>query len=154
MSPDLFEHADALMKQERWADVVAMVSPQDLAVRSDPRLAWTLGWAHFKLEDYATAAMWRERAAELRPAHPMYLGTFGAALVELERWEEAELVLLRSLALRDSGLARLDLAIVYMRTHRWDEAEAVHREGLRLRPDCEERRADFEAFLEDAGRKE
>jgi tetratricopeptide (TPR) repeat protein len=148
------ESIGAMMKAERWMDAIA-AAKQGLA--DDPSnhdLLWNLGWAYFKLEQYEKAAHYLHEAIDNGPVKHFYYAALGAALSAAKVYDAAELWLLRAIAVRDSSLTRLQLALVYMKQDLAEAAEAVHKEGIRLRPDDRERLEAYADFLSDLGRAE
>jgi uncharacterized protein HemY len=69
-------------------------------------------------------------------------------------YEDAEVQLLRAIALRDGSLPRLALATMYLTLHRYEEAEQVQREGVRLQPAFRERLEALADLLDDLGKRD
>jgi Tfp pilus assembly protein PilF len=150
----MLEKAIELMGSERWSETIVLLRQHEAEVQSDARLARALGWAYLKVDDHASAVVWLERAVALMPASALNTWALGSALLEAERWTEAEHQLLRSLAIRDSYLSRMALAFLYQQAGRLTEAEAVHNEGVRLMPHDGRRLGAYADFLSDIGRTE
>lgn len=149
---ELLGRVNDLMQQERWVDAIAAAGVMNEHACRD--LVWAVGWAHFKLGQYSDALPYLKGAAETGPVDHASLGTLGITYLKLKRYVEAELWLLRAIATRDSSMSRLFLAIVYMDQGLDEEAEAVHKEGLRLRPNDSKRHEQYADFLSDAGRED
>lgn len=75
------------------------------------------------------------RALELAPGNYNVLDTMGAVLLGLEKFEEAERHLLRSVQLRAEPGNLLHLAKVYAKTNRGNQARQTLQEALKLNPD-------------------
>jgi Flp pilus assembly protein TadD len=151
---DFMKTVRALMDDKRWEDAIVALGPK---LEEEPicdELLWSVGWAHFKLEQYAKASSYLRRAADLGPTKSSNAACLAFALFELADYEGAELWFLKALALRDTSLARGGLALVYMKQDKAALAEAVHEEGIRLKPASQERVEAYADFLSDVGREE
>jgi tetratricopeptide (TPR) repeat protein len=148
------EHLKALMSAQRWEDVLAFLADKTELVATDASIAWSRGWTLFKINRLPEAAQQLEAACSLDPDNPIRSWALGVVQREMKQYVSAEYNLQRSLKLKDSALARLNLAVLYKDIGRLTDAEEVHREGLRLRPDHRERVEALADFLSDVGRCE
>lgn len=159
MAPDELSAAgakkfsDSLMDGERWSEAVAYLEAHPELVNGDYSLSWTLGWALFKQQQFAEACRVLQQATQLAPREWTGHWALGLCWRGLGQYDQAEASLREALRIRDSTLARLGLALVYMKQGRSAEAEQVHLEGLRLRPDSAERWHAYAAYLSDEGRE-
>jgi tetratricopeptide (TPR) repeat protein len=147
------EQVELLMKDGRWEE--ALAAAED-GLAKDPishELLWNAGWAHFKLGQYARAAAYLRKAIDAGPLDHACYAALGATLSELKKYDEAELWLLRALAIQESYLTRICLASVYHKRQLTEVAEAIHKEGIRLRPRSRERLEAYADFLSDVGRE-
>jgi tetratricopeptide (TPR) repeat protein len=151
---ELLETIHALMKGERWAEVIAAAPPGLAESSQDHDLLWNVGWAYFQLEQYDQAVSYLRKANDGGPVKPNFYGALGMAYYELKNYIMAELWLLRAVAVRESSLTRLALALVYLKQGLVEVAEAVHKEGIRLKPNSRERVEGYADFLCDVGRDE
>lgn len=150
----LLERVEALMAQERWREALDLLEGSAEVVQADYRLSWNQGWALLRSNDAVTAASAFERANALEPDNQIALWGLGLAQREMGNLAEAELSMLRSIALRDSAPARLALANLYVQLGRMDEAEMIQREGVRLQPNDRERLEALADLLDDLERNE
>lgn len=150
---ELNERAEALMKDERWSDAIALIK-SFRSHETDGELAWNLGWAYFKLEDYAAAMSHLTRATQLTPTRAVALWALGLAQREKGSLDEAERNLKLALRLKDSSNSRSASAIALMLRGKVAEAEQIHLAGLELKPESPARWKSYACFLDDAGRKQ
>lgn len=152
MATDDRSFVDDLMLHERWTEAIAYLEARPELVQSDYQLCWTLGWAHFKQAEFVAACRFLQQAAQMAPEE--YAGHFalGTVYLELGKYNEAESSLRTALGIRDTSLARLTLALVYMEQGRSDEAEQVHLDGIAADPKSVERWEAYGDFLSDQGR--
>jgi Flp pilus assembly protein TadD len=148
---ELNERAESLMQDEQWSDAIALIQSQKLH-EADGELSWNLGWAYFKLGDYASAELHLKRAAQLTPTRAAAWWALGTAQRKHGLLDEAERNLKHALTLKDSSNSRSALALVLMQRGRTFEAEKVHLTGLELKPQSAERWRSYACFLDDLGR--
>jgi tetratricopeptide (TPR) repeat protein len=117
-------------------------------------LSWDLGWTKFKLNQLDDAVEAMGRAVALDPGDAVARWALGQVQMAHGRYAEAEVELLRAIALRDAYLPRQALGLLYHRTDRIEMAEETYREGVRLRPDDARRNGAYADFLSDLGREE
>ncbi len=150
---ELNTRAEAIMAEDRWREAIEIIEAEPRLLKADASLSWNLGWAYFKLDDYAAAERHLARARRLQPGWAVAWWALG----EVQRWAghfaDAERNLKRALELRDGALRRLSLAITLMKQGRFAEAEQIHLKGLELKPESAERWQNYGSFLEDVGRK-
>jgi tetratricopeptide (TPR) repeat protein len=151
---DFLKTIDTLMENERWAEVIAAAEPKLAEEPSSHQLEWNIGWAYFKLDRYAEAESHLRKAVDHGPVDHTYYRALGVALSYAEQYHKAETWLLRALAVRDSYVTRISLALVYMKQDLAEAAEAVHKEGIRLKPNSRERLEAYADFLSDVGGRE
>ena len=151
---ELLETIVTMMKAERWAEVIAVAESRLAEDSPSHELLWNVGWAHFKLEQYDQAVSYLRKANDGGPVKASFYASLGFAYYELKNYIMAELWLHRALAMRDDSLTRLSLTLVYLRQDLVEIAEAVHKEGIRLKPDSRERLEGYADFLCDVGRDE
>jgi tetratricopeptide (TPR) repeat protein len=157
LPPDASEvhtRLSAAMAAGRWEDALALLECEPELVAADPGIAWSRGWALYKLKRLAEAAYQLQVACRLDSENPIRPWALGVVQSEMKDYAHAERNLLRALQLKDSGLARLSLAVVYMKQGRLTDAENIHLEGLRLRPNDRERIEAFADFLTDLDRSD
>jgi tetratricopeptide (TPR) repeat protein len=149
----VFDRANGMMRPGNYQHVIAYLAPHAGIVESSFRLSWTLGWAHFKLEEYDAAAMRLKCAVGLEPERPEGHLALGLTYRKLKQFQNAEISFMDTLRLQDMTEARQGLAVVLVKMGRPSEAEEVFREGLRKRPQEGERWAGYGDFLADHGRE-
>jgi len=147
------ERLNEAMKEERWDDAISLADSALPEAPQSATLLWSSGWARFKLGLAREAIGYLERAVDAEPTAASSYWSVGVAYSEAGDTKAAELWMLRGLALRDSSLGRLCLALLYQRQGMKDVAEVVHREGLRIAPMSRKRREAFADFLWDMGRE-
>ncbi|HJL15207.1 MAG TPA: hypothetical protein RMH99_06100 [Sandaracinaceae bacterium LLY-WYZ-13_1] len=131
--------------------LAALVADRGATLRGDARASWEAGWLLMRVGRAEAGVPWMRHAAELRPDQAVMRWGLGAVLAEADRPAEAEVELLRAIALSDAHLAREELAWLYLRTDRGPEAERILREGVRLEPEDPERPRALADLLEDRG---
>jgi tetratricopeptide (TPR) repeat protein len=124
-----------MMRQERWHEALQLLAGAAQLVNEDYSLTWNQGWALMRCNDAVAATRAFERATMLDPKNQIGFWGLGLAQRESGHLAEAELSLLRAIALRESAPARLALANLYIQLGRSAEAEMIQREGVRLHPD-------------------
>jgi tetratricopeptide (TPR) repeat protein len=154
---DLQMHDDlarvsALMGEEQWEAAIELIERLPEAAR-DKNLNWNHGWALFKLGRLEPAAASLCRCVLQDPAHAASHWALGVILSERDDLESAEKHFLTALGLKDSGLTRLTLALVYMKQGRLTDAERIHIEGLERKPNNRFRVEAYADFLSDCGRE-
>jgi Flp pilus assembly protein TadD len=117
-------------------------------------LWWNHGWALGKLDDWKLATRSLANAVRIKPDSPVGLWALGLAHSELGHPKLAERYLLAALELRDASLARMTLAVHYMRQNKFAAAEKIHRDGLALKPRDRRRLEAYADFLWDVGRRD
>ena len=152
MADDLKTELRALTDAEEWELALAMIVQRSAEVDANPRLHWDWGWTLFKLKRLDEAASHLELASRIQPVDPVSLWGLAVVQRELKRDVDAEMNFRRALGEKDSYLARLGLASMYLEQGRLTDAEAVYREGVRLQPSHRERLEAFVDFLDDTGR--
>ena len=148
---EIDHQAEELMTREQWAAAVSLID-QVLPDERTARMHWHHGWALSKLEKFEPAAQSLQLCVAREPMNPIAHWALGVVLREHGDLRGAEHHLLTALSLRDSGLARLNLAVLYMDEGRLDDAERVHLDGLELKPNDRERVERYANFLSDCGR--
>ncbi|MCH8315300.1 MAG: tetratricopeptide repeat protein [Planctomycetes bacterium] len=127
----------------------------DQAIELDPNNALALNNAAFlyteRLGDPSKALGLAKRASELKPDDPSILDTLGWAQYHLQRFDEAEDALRRSLSLRDSAVSMYHLASVLFKQGRLDAAQTYVNRAIELRPDPQTR-AEIERLEDDIRR--
>jgi Flp pilus assembly protein TadD len=89
-------------------------------------------------EDFPRALTHAQRALDAEPTNPRYWTKKGAALYELNRFDEAISALQESLRRGPRHEAYYDLGNCFVRVRRYAEAEASYRQAIRMtepRPD-------------------
>lgn len=153
MAPEeLYLQAQDLMRHERWESAIGLIEALPVEQRS-AALNWSHGWALFKLEDFERAARSLRLAVAQEPGNPVSHWALGVVLKEGGDCVAAETHLLKALSIKDSGLARCSLALIYMEQGRLEEAERIHLDGLERKPSDRERVEAYADFLSDCGRE-
>ena len=133
----------------------AAVDAFDQVIELDPNDAVALNNAAFlyaeRLGDPSKALGLAKRASELRPDDPSILDTLGWAGYHLQRFDEAEDALRRSLGLRESAVSMYHLASVLFQQGRLDAAQTYVNRAIELRPDPQTR-AEMERLEDDIRR--
>ncbi len=133
----------------------AAVDAFDQAIELDPNDALALNNAAFvyadRLGDPNKALGLAEHASELRPDDPLILDTLGWVRYHLQRFEEAEDALRRSVSLRESAENIYHLASVLFKQGRLDAAQTYVNRAIELRPDPQTR-AEMERLEDDIRR--
>ncbi len=111
----------------------------DQVIELDPSNALALNNAAFvyadRLGDPSKALGLAEHASELRPDDPLILDTLGWVRYHLQRYDEAEDALRRSVSLRESAESMYHLASVLFKQGRLDAAQTYVNRAIELRPD-------------------
>jgi Tfp pilus assembly protein PilF len=76
----------------------------------------------------------------------------GTVYIQRKQLKKAAATLAESLRIKESHLTRIALALAYLSQGKVKEAENVHLEGIRIRPQKNERYESYAAFLSDVGR--
>ncbi len=133
----------------------AAVDAFDQVIELDPDNSLALNNAAFvyagRLGDPNKALGLAKHASELRPDDPSILDTLGWVLYHLQRFEEAEDALRRSVGLRESADSVFHLASVLFKQGRLDAARTYVNRAIELRPDPQTR-ADIERLEDDIRR--
>ncbi len=149
---EIEDELEKLMRPEHWESAIALIE-QVAAERRSARLNWSHGWALFKLDRFFAAAQSLRRAVLQEVTNPVNHWALGVVLTECGDLHGAEHHLWKALSIKDSGLARLNLAIVYMNQRRFADAERVHLDGIDLKPNSRKRLEAYADFLDDRGRE-
>lgn len=144
-----------LMKKELWREAIILMKASEASVERDWELLWNLGWCHFKLEQLAQAERYLVKAAQCAPQNRNHTCGFGLGMVYLgkKQYKKAERALSDALELKESYVARLGLALAYLKQQKIPEAENTHLEGIKRRPRSCERYEAYADFLSDVGRE-
>src|SRR5690349_23155193 len=102
---ELNERAESLMQDDRWSDAIALIE-SDSSHLTDPDLSWNLGWAYFKIDDFAAAELHLGRATQLAPTRAAAWWALGTVQRHHGLFDEAELNLRQALTLKDTSIAR------------------------------------------------
>lgn len=117
----------------------AAVDAFDQVIELDPNNTVALNNAAFvyaeRLGDPSTALGLVKHAAELRPDDPSILDTLGWVQYHLQRFDEAEDPLRRSVSLLESAESMYHLASVLFKQGRLDVAQTYVNRAIELRPD-------------------
>src|SRR4051812_15849308 len=122
------------MAAENWEGVIAVASDNRFVVEASSELLWNSGWANFQIERYSAAESELRKAIDLGPPHHANYMALGATLLRMAQYDEAELWLLRALAIRNAFTTRATLALAYQTQGLLEVAEEVHKEGMRTHP--------------------
>jgi tetratricopeptide (TPR) repeat protein len=148
--------SDTLMQNERWKAAVAFLKEHEELVKEDFSLSWTIGWAHWKQEQFGEARRFLLQALQLaRGPRDECVGhwALGLSYLGLGKHDQAEVSRRESLRIGDYSPARLDLALLLMELGRFAEAEQLHLDGIQLKPKSRARWEAYSAFLSDVGRE-
>ncbi len=133
----------------------AAVDAFDEAIELDPNNTLALNNAAFvyaeRLGDPSKALDLAKHASELRPDDPFILDTLGWVQYHLQRFDEAEDPLRRSLSLLESAESMYHLASVLFKQGRLDAAQTYVNRAIELRPDPQTR-AEMERLEDDIRR--
>jgi tetratricopeptide (TPR) repeat protein len=152
LAKKLSERAEAVIAEGRWLEAIKILEAEPKLLEFDASLSWYLGWAYFKLDDYASAERHLARASRLQPWWAAAWWALGEVQREAGHFAEAARNLKRALELKDGAQRRHSLAIALREQGRFVEAEQVHLKGLELNPESGERWLNYGSFLEDVGR--
>jgi tetratricopeptide (TPR) repeat protein len=147
----ILEDVESLMREDRWREAIALCTASG-QLDTDPDLLWNCAWAHFKLGDFGTARTLFEAGVSARPRHVGTLWALGIVHHRLGALAEAKRRLREALAIRDSTIARMELALVLTEEGDLAAAEEVHLEGISLQPSNADRYETYADFLSDRGR--
>lgn len=150
----ILDKGNQLMSDERWQEVIDVFLSAPDILNTNYEIAWSTGWAYFKLDEYPLAINYLRHSTELAPQRSSTWWALGVVQSFTEDLEIAEETLRKSLSLKDTTLARMSLALVLMKQKKWSEAEQIHTEGLDLCPTSAARWKSYGAFLSDRGRRE
>ena len=148
--------SDTLMKNERWKAAVSFLKEHEELVREDFSLSWTIGWAHWKQEQFGEARRFLLQSLQLaRGPRDESVGhwALGLSYLGLGRHDQAEVSLRESLRIDAYSPARFDLALLLMELGRFAEAEQLHLDGIKLKPKSRDHWEAYAAFLNDVGRE-
>jgi tetratricopeptide (TPR) repeat protein len=130
----------------------AAVDAFDQAIELDPNNVLALNNAAFlyaeRLGDPSKALGLAKHANELRPDDPLILDTLGWVRYHLQRFDEAEDVLRRSVSLLESAESMYHLASVLFKQGHLDAAQTYVNRAIELRPDPQTR-AEMERLEDD-----
>lgn len=151
----LLAAAQGLMKKELWGEAITLMKASDSLVELHWELLWNLGWCHFKLERLDQAERYMVKAARCAPQNRNHTCEFGLGMVYVgkKQYKKAERALSNALKLKESYVARLGLALAYLKRRKIREAENIHLEGIKRRPKSCERYEAYADFLSDVGRE-
>lgn len=93
------------------------------------------GYFYFNQGRYADAAREYEAALKLTPDNATLLLNLGGVLYELRRYDQAQIVLQRSLAIHATLDGWLNLGLVYKKRGQWAEAADAYEKALEVDPD-------------------
>lgn len=147
------DEASQLMKAERWQEAHGILVRLCASNPDDYSAQWDCGWCLIKLRRPLEALPPLGRAVEIEPSRAEAHWALSLAQAQAGLREAAEQSLRRSLALKDTYVARLALGRLYQEAERLSDAEHVYREGIRLQPTHRERIEALADFLSDTGRK-
>jgi tetratricopeptide (TPR) repeat protein len=150
---DVTRSAALLMKKNQWRRALKLMDTVPPGKRTN-ELWWNHGWALGKLGDWKGAVGSLAAAVRVKPKSAVSLWALGLAHSEAGHPKLAERYHLAAIALKDSSLARLTLAVHYMLQRNFDAAERIHREGIALRPRSRRRLEQYANFLWDVGRRD
>lgn len=150
---ELNKKAQSLMKREHWKEAIDFLQINKTIVKKQWELSWNLGWCYFKLEQFDDARKYLINARKLAPKNHICYWALGTVYQHLHYYKRAEKSLINALKIKDSYLARLILALVYLQQGKFDEAENIHLEGIKLKPQSSERYKSYANFLSDVGRE-
>jgi Flp pilus assembly protein TadD len=145
---------DERMAAQEWSKALELLNASIAEGDQSWETAWKAGWCEYKLGQLGAAIAHFRRACDCAHAEPIVWWGLGVSLMENGDLLQAEVALQTALNVRESALARSDLALVYQRMGAWEKAESVHLEGLKLEPDSRSRLEAYAAFLGDSGRTE
>jgi tetratricopeptide (TPR) repeat protein len=151
---EIWELVHPVMNMERWLEAIKLLKNDFSVVHNDWKLSWNLAWCYFKLARLDEARTHMIRATKLAPANASCRLGLGAIYLERKQFKKAETNCTESLRLKDSYIARITLALAYMKQGKLTEAENVHLEGIKLKPKSTQRYEAYADFLSDAGREE
>jgi tetratricopeptide (TPR) repeat protein len=151
-SEKIYRLAVSEMKKENWLDAIALLKQDPVALRSNWRFAWELGWCYFKLGRIKDSRRYLMTATRLVPENATCKSALGQVYLKLGQYKKAELILSEALHIKDSHWTRISLALAYLAQGKLEQAENTHLENIRLKPRQGERYESYAAFLTDVGR--
>lgn len=137
----LFEQALELLRENRWQEVVELLSAQPEVLADEVELRWALGWSHYCLEDYQSALQTLLAVVKQAPENPLFCFHLGLTYCRLGQLEHGEKALRTSLALKHQPVVAGLLAemlfeqgVEEFRQQRGLQAEQLWTEALELHP--------------------
>jgi Flp pilus assembly protein TadD len=152
-NPDLLARVSSLMQRSRWRAAITRVEKEPAALKNDSELLWHLGWAYFKIKNWAEAENHISKSLRLAQNKYSSLYALGAVYLKQKRYRKAERTLHRATLLTSGYRSRGSLAFAYLAQGKINDAERVHRESIKLNPTKDEPLRAYAAFLFDVGRK-
>jgi Flp pilus assembly protein TadD len=149
----VYKRALSEMKKEHWLTAIKLLKFAGVALQTNWRFSWNLGWCYFKLDKFDAARRHMVRAAHLAPENPTCKWGLGTVYLKKGHPKKAEVILTESLGIKESHLTRIALALAFLSQGKVVEAESIHIEGIRLKPKSSERYESYAAFLSDVGRE-
>ena len=153
-SAAIWELVHPVMNMERWVEAIKLLKSEFSIVKNDWNLSWNLAWCYFKLNRLDQARTHMIRATKLAPDNFICRFGLGAVYLQRKQYRKAVANCAESLRLKDSHVARINLALAYMKQGKLTEAEKVHLEGIKLKPKSNRRYDSYACFLSDVGREE
>ena len=98
----IYRLAVSEMKKEKWLDAITLLKRDPVALRSNWRFAWDLGWCYFKLELMEDSRRNMIIAARLAPKNPTCKSGLGQVYLKLGQYKKAELILSEALQIKES----------------------------------------------------
>lgn len=141
------------MRRGQYTEAITLLRRHGTEAKNDWQHSWNWGWCCFQIDNFQAAKVHLRRATQLAPDDSICHWAFGTACLEAGNYRSAETSLRKVLALKDSYLARICLALTYMKVGKLEEAEQVHLQGIALKPDAPKRYEAYADFLYDVGRK-
>ena|SRR5579864_4034041 len=148
----IYRLAVSEMKNENWLDAIALLKQDRVALRSDWRFAWELGWCYFKLGGMTDSRRYLVAATRLAPENPICKTALGQVYLKLGQYQKAELILSEALHIKESNWTRISLALAYLAQGKLEQAEKMHIENIKHKPKQSGRYESYAAFLSDVGR--
>jgi Flp pilus assembly protein TadD len=133
--PDDFASAVAAFETGKTGEAIERTNA---LLSKDPRniQALTLcGAAHARQGDLAEAARCFEKAVEVQPLSPQLLNNLAGIYIDLEKFDEAEALCEKSIAVQPTSAAYNHWASSCLRSKRHDDAEALFEKALALDPE-------------------
>jgi tetratricopeptide (TPR) repeat protein len=108
------------------------------------KIANTIGFYYYKMENYSEAVKYYKKAIELTPDYPFSYNNLGVIYLQTKQYEQAEEYFQKAIALDPFYIkAVCNLGVTYFKMNNYSEAKRWYKNALKIDPEYVNKRKNY-----------